>query len=188
MYCIPSLKIFNLILEETNEAPTVTPRSKKKAPSKTDKKGKGSKKGGGGGKSGGKKGGKNAGKKPDVNGNDVVVEDITDEMPFVERSKTMPEKQRDKTSLSMKDAEKVKVDVYIPDDKANLQLKDTVIVKEKNGEPQLIKAKTDIGLVRPVSSTSLKTKKPETKKGKKSGEKSKGGAKSSGKDKKKKKK
>ncbi|KAL4230222.1 hypothetical protein ACF0H5_010607 [Mactra antiquata] len=171
--------------EDVKEEPKPVSALKKKTPAKSEKKGGGK----AGKKPGNKKGGKDAGKKGDVNGNDMVVENITDETPTVERSKTMPERQ--KTTLSLRDAEKVKVDVYVPDAKANIQLKDTVIIKEKNGEPQLTKAKSDIGLARPASAksnTSRKSKRSVTKVSKKKGDKSKSGTKSGTKDKKKKKK
>lgn len=111
----------------------------------------------------GKKGkAKEEGKKTDANENDLIEEDLTIEAPPIQRSKTMPE--REKTSLSLQDAQAIKIDVYIPDDKTKLQLKDTVTVV--NGEPKLEKAKTEIGLTRPPSSRPASSVKAKGKKGK----------------------
>ena len=143
----------------------------------------------------GKKGGKGSGKKETENADGpkdsaVVVEDLEAEPPMT-RSKTMPERKPDKTELSMKDAEKVKVDVYIPDDKTKLPLKDTITVM--NGK-EMERAKTTLGVARPPSSrpVSAKSGKPENnetkgskaKKGKKGGKEGKGGKEKKGKKKK----
>lgn len=139
-------------------------------------------KGGGGKKAAAKKGGKKAGKggskKADINSNDLIEEDLTEVPPVVERAKTMPEKQREKTTLSIQDAEKVKVDVYVPDEKNSLPLKDTITVIKgsKHASPKLEKAKTDIGIVRPSSEKKNGSAKG-SKKGKEGKGKPKGGAK-----------
>ncbi|XP_053399395.1 ABC transporter F family member 4-like [Mercenaria mercenaria] len=150
--------------EEKVEVPAAPVPSKKKVGAKTAAKGKGGgKKDGGGPKKTGKKGGgggKGGGKKKDVNENDLIERDLTDEQPALDRAKTMPE--REKTALNLQDAEKVKVAVYIPTDKTNLQLKDTVI----NGQPKLEKSKTDVGVVRPPSSRPASSVKQKGGKGK----------------------
>lgn len=120
------------------------------------------------------------------NEKDGVKEDLTDAKPVLERTKSMPERQREKTALSLRDAEKVKVDVYVPDDKTNIKLQDTVtVVKSKTGKPTLEKAKTDVGITRPASSKQASVKQAGTKaKSKKKKDKAKGGGKGGSKDKK----
>jgi hypothetical protein len=131
-------------------------------------------------------GGKGGGKKKDVNENDGDKGNTTNEPQPIERAKTMPE--REKTTLSLQDAEQVKVAVYIPTDKTNLQLKDTII----NGPPKLEKSKTDAGLTRPPSSRPASSVKQSNnkkdKKGNKKAEKGKDGGKKDKKSGKKKKK
>ncbi|KAH3831324.1 hypothetical protein DPMN_104587 [Dreissena polymorpha] len=133
--------------EEPKE-PEREPEPKKKA-AKTDVKGgKGAKKVGG--KKGGKKGAKGGKGKKDEK---MVVEEVDEQVEAdlaINRAKTMPERNREKTTLSITDAGKIKVDVYVPDDKTNLQLKDTVTVVNGTAEvKKLPKAKTTLGVVTP---------------------------------------
>ncbi|KAH3831332.1 hypothetical protein DPMN_104595 [Dreissena polymorpha] len=67
----------------------------------------------------------------------MVVEDVDEQVEddlVINRDKTMPERNRERTTLSITDADKIKVDVYVPDDKTNHQLKDTVTVVNGTAE------------------------------------------------------
>ena len=85
--------------------------------------------------------------------------------PAVERSKTLP-LRREETTVTLQDG-KIAVDVYVPDEKTKLQLKDTVrTVEDKKGKDTIkgiTKAKTTLGTTRPNSS---KEKSEKGKKGK----------------------
>lgn len=76
------------------------------------------------------------------------------EIPSVERSKTLP-LRREETTVTLQDG-KIAVDVYVPDKKTTLQLKDTVrSVEDKTGKDTIKgikKAKATLGTTRPDSS------------------------------------
>ena len=76
------------------------------------------------------------------------------EMSGVERSRTLP-LRREETTVTLQDG-KIAVDVYVPDEKTNLQLKDTVRnLEDKKGKDTIkgiTKAKTTLGTARPASS------------------------------------
>ena len=151
-------------------------------------------------KTGGEKGKKKSKKQEASNksSTEKADTDIDDKPDKLDRANTMPERVQGKTVLSLTDAEKVKVDVYLPNEQTQLQLKDTVtVIKDKNGETQMEKAKTTLGLTRPTSSVS-KASKPSgsktsdkgdksPKKGKEKGKTDKGGKEKKGGAKKKKK-
>lgn len=75
---------------------------------------------------------------------ELVVEQNKDDegKPVLSRAKTMPD--REKTALSAADADKIQVNVYIPDENTVLPLKDTVTLQSKK-KPQ--KSKTTLGTV-----------------------------------------
>ena len=79
------------------------------------------------------------------------------EKPGVERSKTLP-LRREETTVTLQDG-KIAVDVYVPDEKTQLQLKDTVRkVEDKKGKDTIkgiTKAKTTLGNIK--KSTDKKT-------------------------------
>ncbi|XP_052795309.1 ribosome-binding protein 1-like [Mya arenaria] len=114
------------------------------------------------------------GKLANGNAEAMIVEDVEDGPAPLDRAKTMPERHRERTEMSLMDAERVKVDVYIPDDNTVLNLKDTVtVVNEKGGKKFKERAKTSLGVMespeRPASERPPATVKTPKGKGDKKG-------------------
>lgn len=68
----------------------------------------------------------------------------------LDRANTMPEKQ--KTKLSMQDASKVQVNVYIPGENTKVTMQDT-LTKQSETDMKVGRSRTVVGTVRPPSET-----------------------------------